>query len=96
VAQAMPAVVWVAPAAKESKVDVSKESIVVVFVVDHNHVMSLPRVDSHYCHRDGCYWVAVRSKTYYPSVLYILNRSGILTLHTMYIAALSQKNETNA
>jgi hypothetical protein len=42
VAQAMLAVVWAALAAEESKVDVSKESIVVVFVVDHNHVMSLP------------------------------------------------------
>jgi hypothetical protein len=88
-------VVWAVPAAEESKVDVSKESIVVVFVVDHNHVMSPPHVDSHDCHRDGCYWVAVRPKTYYPCVLSILNRSGALTLHTMYTVALSQKNETH-
>ena len=75
-ARAILAVVWASPAAKESKVDVSKESIVVVFVVDHNLVMSLPHMDSHYCHRDDYYWVAVRSRTYYPCVLRILNRSA--------------------
>ncbi len=90
VTQAMLAVVWVVLVAEANKEDVSKENIVVVFVVvAHYHGMSLPRVDSHYCQRVDWYWSVVRSKIHYPCLLCILNRSGSLTLHTMCTSPLS-------